>query len=63
VGRLPAPTPHNVVTLSPIDKREQIYFDKFDDNDRFDSFDKLASCRVADANCQGAPFSRKEIMP
>jgi hypothetical protein len=63
VGRLPAPTPHNVVTLRPIDKREQIYFDKFDDTDRFDKYDKLVSRRVADANCRGPPFFQKETMP
>jgi hypothetical protein len=36
------------------------YFDKFDDNDRFDKYDKLASHRVADASGRGPPFFQKE---
>jgi hypothetical protein len=63
VGHLRAPTPHNVVTLPPIDKGDQIYFDKFDDNDRFDKYDKLASRRMADANFRGPSFFQKETMP
>jgi hypothetical protein len=39
------------------------YFDKFDDSDRFDKYDKLASRRMADANGRGPLFSEKETTP
>jgi hypothetical protein len=63
MGRLPPPTPHNVVRLPPIDKGELIYFDKFDDFSRIDIFDKMAQRRMADAGRLSPSFHHSEEPP